>query len=410
MLYTIPDYYKKFHCLAGDCPATCCAGWQIVIDRKSLLRYAALDGAFGNRVKNSVDWQEHTFLQYGKRCAFLNEENLCDMHLEAGADMMCATCRKYPRHIEVFDNEREISLSMSCPAAAKLILEKKEKLTFRTAQDDKCDPEDESFDIFLYSALQDTRSLLFEILQNREESVFLRMQKALALAHDVQNRINVRRMFEVEDVLTSYRKECVQRRLEQKLRSGEADRKEQNIWQGQNTRQGQNVWKGQNTWQEWNVSEPAALLAVLDEFEVLDQEWKCDVWKWKERLGAALKTEEGRQTVRRFFDGNVIAQTEYEQMMVYELYTYFCGAVYDGKALAKVKSAVFGTLIWAWSCCAKWLQNGEELDTFEKLKLAWRYSRELEHSDRNLNKIDELAESAPQLSVGRLIGHLNMIM
>ena len=23
-----PNYYKKFHCIAGACPDTCCAGWQ----------------------------------------------------------------------------------------------------------------------------------------------------------------------------------------------------------------------------------------------------------------------------------------------------------------------------------------------------------------------------------------------
>lgn len=392
MLYTIPDYYKQFHCLAGSCPATCCAGWQIVIDRKALQRYASLDGSFGNRVKNSVDWQEHTFLQYGKRCAFLNEDNLCDMHLEAGAEMMCATCRKYPRHIEVFDNEREISLSMSCPAVAKLILEKEEKVAFKTAQDDKCDPEDEAFDIFLYSVLQDTRSLLQSFLQNREESVFLRMQKVLALAHDVQNRINTRRIFEVETVLASYQKESVQRRLEGKLRSASGSRNVENIGL------------------KADVANPIALFDLLDEFEVLDPQWQRDVLDWRELLTDTQETEEGCRNIRTFFSEDIIAQTEYEQMMVYYIYTYFCGAVYDGEALAKVKAAVFSTLIWAWSCCAKWLKQGNKIDGAERLELAWRYSRELEHSDMNLNKIDELAESVPQFSVESLIGHLNTLM
>lgn len=40
MLYTIPDYYKEFSCIAADCEDTCCAGWQIVIDEKSKRRYA----------------------------------------------------------------------------------------------------------------------------------------------------------------------------------------------------------------------------------------------------------------------------------------------------------------------------------------------------------------------------------
>ena len=40
MQITAPDFYKKFSCIAGECPATCCAGWQIVIDKKSLKRYS----------------------------------------------------------------------------------------------------------------------------------------------------------------------------------------------------------------------------------------------------------------------------------------------------------------------------------------------------------------------------------
>lgn len=36
MLYTIPDYYDDFTCIADACEDTCCAGWQIVIDKESL--------------------------------------------------------------------------------------------------------------------------------------------------------------------------------------------------------------------------------------------------------------------------------------------------------------------------------------------------------------------------------------
>ena len=36
MQYTIPHYFKSFHCIGGECPDTCCAGWQIQIDPASL--------------------------------------------------------------------------------------------------------------------------------------------------------------------------------------------------------------------------------------------------------------------------------------------------------------------------------------------------------------------------------------
>ena len=39
MLYTIPDYYDDFTCIADACEDTCCAGWQIVIDKESLQKY-----------------------------------------------------------------------------------------------------------------------------------------------------------------------------------------------------------------------------------------------------------------------------------------------------------------------------------------------------------------------------------
>ena len=36
MEYVYPDYYRQFTCIGGECPDTCCAGWEIVIDDKPL--------------------------------------------------------------------------------------------------------------------------------------------------------------------------------------------------------------------------------------------------------------------------------------------------------------------------------------------------------------------------------------
>lgn len=42
MQFTFPNYYKEFSCIAGACPDTCCAGWQIVIDDKTLKNISTL--------------------------------------------------------------------------------------------------------------------------------------------------------------------------------------------------------------------------------------------------------------------------------------------------------------------------------------------------------------------------------
>lgn len=50
MQITKPTFYKEFSCIAGACPDTCCAGWQIMIDEKSLQKYRRFKGPFRNRL------------------------------------------------------------------------------------------------------------------------------------------------------------------------------------------------------------------------------------------------------------------------------------------------------------------------------------------------------------------------
>lgn len=64
MQITKPTFYKEFSCIAGACPDTCCAGWQIMIDEKSLQKYRRFKGPFRNRLHNDIDWKEHSFCQY----------------------------------------------------------------------------------------------------------------------------------------------------------------------------------------------------------------------------------------------------------------------------------------------------------------------------------------------------------
>lgn len=98
MLYTIPDYYKEFQCIANKCEDTCCAGWQIVIDKGSLQKYRKIRGDFRKRMLRSVNWILGTFHQdRNKRCAFLNENNLCDLYLAQGEEGFCGISGRQSR-------------------------------------------------------------------------------------------------------------------------------------------------------------------------------------------------------------------------------------------------------------------------------------------------------------------------
>lgn len=385
MRYTVPDYYKKFKCLASDCPATCCAGWQIMIDDKSLKKYASCPGIFGNRLVNSINWEEGRFKQYHSRCAFLNEQNLCDIHLEKEPDFLCRTCRRYPKHVEVYENEREISLSLSCPMVARLLLDKTDQAQFLTTEKvrkndgDHLQKNDDDFDEFLYSALQDCRSVLIAMAQNRNEVLNLRMAKILSLAHDVQNRIASRQLFDTENVLERYQREGADTALAQKL-----------IWFSLVNEE----FCGENDRQRADsdyLSVQWRLLDYLRDFEVLDPRWVPDLQRWRKALygeGPAVYLERKK----RFLAEARAWETEYEQILVYFLFVYFCGAVYDGDALRKAKMAVMSVRILRELAFAQWILAGEKLAAEDRAELAWRYARELEHSDPNLNAMERMME------------------
>ena len=57
MKIVVPDYYKDFKCLAGDCKHSCCIGWEIDIDADTLEYYKSVDGEFGERLKNNISSQ-----------------------------------------------------------------------------------------------------------------------------------------------------------------------------------------------------------------------------------------------------------------------------------------------------------------------------------------------------------------
>ncbi len=385
MRYTVPDYYKKFKCLVSDCPATCCAGWQIMIDDKSLKKYASCPGIFGNRLVNSINWEEERFRQYHSRCAFLNEQNLCDIHLEKGSDFLCRTCRRYPKHVEVYENEREISLSLSCPMVARLLLAKTDQAQFlmtekvRKNDGDQLQKSDDDFDEFLYSALQDCRSVLIAMAQNRNEALNLRMAKILSLAHDVQNRIDSRQLFDTENVLERYQREGADTALEHKL-----------IWFSLVNEE----FCGENDEQRADSDYLSIQWRVLDylrDFEVLDPRWVLDLQRWRKALygeGPAVYLERKK----RFLTEARVWETEYEQILVYFLFVYFCGAVYDGDALRKAKMAVMSVRILRELAFAQWILAGEKLTAEDRAELAWRYARELEHSDPNLNAMERMME------------------
>ena len=364
MQYTVPHYYKEFTCIAGECPDTCCAGWQIQIDPFSLKKYRKAKGPLGNRLKNEINWKEGCFRQYAGRCAFLNENDLCDLYLEGGGQRaFCRTCRTYPRHIEEFEGLREISLSLSCPAAADLILNCGEPVRFLHAEDEKEDEPYEDFDFFLFTKLEDARSLILRILQDRAHPFRIRAAAALALSHDLQQRIGKNALCEADSLFDRYSSPGMWTWFEARLSALE---------------------HGDGLAEKRRAAE-AAFFSILDRLEALRADWKPYLTEARRTLkGApAFQTEEERSFSELFTE-----QTA-EQLLVYFVFTYFRGAVYNADAYGKMKFSFAGMILIRELVRAEWIRN-PDITREALLRTAWRYAREVEHSDKNKFLMEEL--------------------
>ena len=375
MQITRPDYYKEFSCIAGACPDTCCAGWQIVIDEKSLKKYQHLKGPFRNRLHNDINWKEHVFRQYNRRCAFLNDDNLCDIYSEAGKRMLCDTCRKYPRHIEEFEGLREYSLSLSCPEAARILLCKKEKTHFQTAQVPSEEENYEDFDYLLFTALEDTRDYLLEVIQNRQIPMRLRMWKLLAAASDFQLCLDRNELFKWEEI------------RERHLASGFGEEFTTKIQKRMN----QTASSHQLLKEMWQAFIPKMEVLRFGWHEFLKETLSTLYYNAaEENTSSANSNPLYQEHLADFSQAYPDWNIQEEQLLVYWIYTYFCGAVYDGEIFAKVKMAVVCTLLIHELDMGAYLKNGRVFCLEDQIDICYRFSRELEHSDLNLNAFEDL--------------------
>jgi lysine-N-methylase len=56
------------------------------------------------------------------QCPLLTSDDLCSIQVELGEEMLSHACKTYPRVVHAIDGIEEISLSLSCPEAARLVL------------------------------------------------------------------------------------------------------------------------------------------------------------------------------------------------------------------------------------------------------------------------------------------------
>ena len=120
-----PRYYDVFRCVAAACTDSCCKEWDVQVDEASAEYYRQLPGALGDRLRQvlSTDEDGETVMTIENgRCPMWRQDGLCRIQAELGHEALCKTCREFPRLTHDYGDFVELGLELSCPEAARLIL------------------------------------------------------------------------------------------------------------------------------------------------------------------------------------------------------------------------------------------------------------------------------------------------
>lgn len=188
-----PTFYKDFKCIAGDCPDSCCQGWEVDADSDSLEYYKTLDTSLEikRRIDSvlSKDEFDNTIFTLApkKRCPFLNDDNLCDMHIAIGGEHTPYTCRTFPRFIYDFGATREIGISFSCPVASDMMYNAP-SFEFETEVNSDL-PTLNDIDAEKYFILLKGRAEAYKIVRDKSKSIGVRMTDLLDLGVTLQDEL-----------------------------------------------------------------------------------------------------------------------------------------------------------------------------------------------------------------------------
>lgn len=385
MILRVPEYYDEFSCIASRCKDSCCAGWEIDIDDESYEYYRSVEGTFGDRLRESMfvaeDGGYRFKLKGPKRCAMLNDNNLCDLYTALGEEALCEVCTEYPRFSLVYGQVEQKALSLSCEEVGRILFgrtEPEQLIDIELPGDCEDDEEDPQYVAFMEWVQKEAVA----ILQNRELSITERTREFLAWCDRVQTIINYSQAKDDLSILEAWKNQDADREIRE--------------------------------WEQKNIEgkeKPARNLSYedfCDRFEIffdmeeLDEEWI----NTKAEFEQIYHEDTYEKLLLAYLNSKDYSELGYEHLLVYFVYRYLMNAVYDYDILSYAKMIVVATLVVRDMDAARFQRNGGSFTMFDRIDVARIFSKEVEHSEGNAEDLKEMCMMEEIASVDALYRQL----
>ena len=183
-----PIYFDSFRCIAGQCPDSCCKEWDVQVDEASAALYRSLPGELGEQLRSVLKEEdgETVMTIIDGRCPMWRDDGLCRIQAALGHDALCHTCREFPRLTHDYGDFVEKQLELSCPEAARIILES----PLSWLEKEVGGGEEPEYDPEVFSILAESRPVALALLENDAYTVPERLRLLLMYGYHVQAAID----------------------------------------------------------------------------------------------------------------------------------------------------------------------------------------------------------------------------
>lgn len=380
MKIRVPEYFKDFKCIASKCEDTCCAGWGIVIDDVTYDRYKNVQGKFGERLRSEIVHEagENIFVLKGNNCPFLNKEKTCDIYINIGEENLCYTCQQYPRYTEEFGSLREIGISLSCPEAARIMLNNDKKVTFELSENEEVVSSYNDINAQLFIELLQSRNIVMDMLQDRDIDLRKRVALALLFVNEIQEKIDESEIKEIKYVREKYSDKFFLEELLEKLE----EYKDNEGIKYDNIQEYFNVFRDLK---HITPNDPLGLNDALRYFWQADEDEELYILKHKQFV--------------EYYEDKIY---KFENILVYFVFRYFMKAVFDYDALAKIKTAIISYMMIRELAVVRYIENNEFTDE-DMVDIAHTYSKDIEHLEENIEALAELFETNEVFDIEEMV-------
>ena len=371
-----PGYYKNFHCISSECKDNCCVGgWQIDIDEETAEYYSTVNGDFGKKLRDNIDYDNLCFKLKDGKCPFLDNNNLCGIYKELGEEHIGIVCDQFPRFTEYFGIVKERGIGLACEEAAKIILTDRSNFSYSETNTDEDVFDDSEFDSSLADMLMLLRDEFMYVIEKTDYTFNQKMIIIINIATDFQIHIN-------NNDYNSMNK------LYKKIKQHDFN----------------SCFISDFRQISFNEQNMASVWYAYLEQETLGDEWpdftdkkmdflhpeNSNASENNEHESMKIQYNQAFEEYTKYLNSYYAENTaELENILKYYIFRYLLKASYDHDLFGKIQLAAANIAILRDMEIYRFIQNGNNFSSDDRMDIIHIFSREVEYSEDNLETLAE---------------------